>query len=63
LAIFVTQEDIMYHSSNAASEVRPATRQKWQEPKVLVERLLSANAQAPDPNAAPLFGPFSTITS
>ena len=53
----------MYHSSNAASEVRPATRQKWQEPKVLVERRLSANAQAPDPNAAPLFGPFSTITS
>ncbi len=38
-------------------------RQKWQEPKILVERRLSGNAQEPDPNAAPIFGPFSTSNS
>lgn len=53
----------MVHSIQTSTEDRPTTRQKWQEPKILVERRLSGTAQEPDPNAAPLFGPFSTTNS
>lgn len=53
----------MVETKPAVVESRVAGRQKWQEPKVLVERSLVANAQELDPQAGPLFGPFSTSTS
>ncbi len=53
----------MHHSTHVTDDARPTTRQKWQEPKVLIERRLTANAQDPEPNAGPLFGPFSTTTN
>lgn len=53
----------MVETTSAVVESRVAGRQKWQEPKVLVERSLIANAQDPDPQAGPLFGPFSTTNS
>jgi hypothetical protein len=53
----------MHNSIQTSTEDRLPTRQKWQEPKILVERRLNGNAQEPDPNAAPLFGPFSTSNS
>lgn len=53
----------MVETRSAVVESRVAGRQKWQEPKVLVERSLVANAQELDPQAGPLFGPFSTSTS
>jgi hypothetical protein len=53
----------MHHSKPAVVASRAASKQKWQEPKILVERSLNANAQEPDPQAGPLFGPFSTTNS
>ncbi len=53
----------MHHSTSGVAESRAASKQKWQEPKILVERSLIANAQEPDPQAGPLFGPFSTTNS
>lgn len=53
----------MHHSTPAFVVSHAASKQKWQEPKILIERSLNANAQEPDPQAGPLFGPFSTTTS
>ena len=48
-----TQEKIEFHGSK---------RQTWQEPAILIERSLSANAQGPGPHEGPVFGPLSTST-
>ena len=53
----------MFHTTPAIMAKRVANKQKWQEPKILVERSLIPTAQELDPQAGPLFGPFSTITS
>lgn len=50
----------MHHSTPVDTALEGTPRQKWQEPRILIERSLAVNAQAPDPNAAPLFGPLST---
>jgi len=55
-------EVIMQHSTPFEAAAQDAPRQKWQEPRILIERSLAVNAQAPDPNAAPLFGPLSGTT-
>jgi hypothetical protein len=49
----------MQPSTSAQTESQGATRKKWQEPTILVERALSVNAQGPGPNAGPGFGPLS----
>lgn len=49
----------MHHSNSTQAEALPASRQRWQEPAILVERSLMANAQGP----APLdFGPLGEST-
>ena len=53
----------MFHTTPAIMAKRVANKQKWQEPKILVERSLIPTAQELDPQAGPLFGPFSTTTS
>jgi hypothetical protein len=49
----------MYHSTPFEAAAQDVPRPKWQEPRILIERSLAVNAQVPDPNAAPLFGPLS----
>ena len=41
------------------SESATPGRQTWQEPVILIERALSANAQGPGPHEGPVFGPLS----
>lgn len=53
----------MHHSTSPITESQTAVRQKWQEPMILVERSLTANAQGPDPQGGPVFGPLSTTIS
>ncbi len=53
----------MFQPTPAVVANRTANRQKWQEPKILVERSLTPSAQELDPQAGPLFGPFSSTTS
>jgi hypothetical protein len=60
---FSQQEAIMHHSISPTTESQAAARQKWQEPMILVERSLTANAQGPDPQGGPVFGPLSTTVS
>jgi hypothetical protein len=52
----------MYHSTSLSlrPETQTTTRQKWQEPMILIERSLTATAQGPDPQGGPVFGPLST---
>jgi hypothetical protein len=57
------QEATMHHSSSPITESQATVRQKWQEPMILVERSLTANAQGPDPQGGPVFGPLSTTVS
>ncbi len=53
----------MHHSTTFTDNSQVTTRQKWQEPMILVERSLTANAQGPDPQGGPVFGPLSTTIS
>jgi hypothetical protein len=53
----------MNQSSSTKSELQAATRQKWQEPTILVERSLTVNAQGPGPQLGPAFGPLSGTIS
>ncbi len=50
----------MHHSTAIKAESHPVTKQKWQEPAILIERSLAANAQGPDVSGGPAFGPLST---
>lgn len=52
----------MHHSTSFEAAAQDESRQKWQEPMILIERSLYANAQAPDPGAGPMFGPLSGPT-
>lgn len=52
----------MERSSQERAEARSSSRKTWQEPMVLVERALNANAQGPGPHEGPVFGPLSTST-
>lgn len=52
----------MHHSTASKANAQAAGRQKWQEPAILVERSLLANAQEGGPDFGPAFGPFSTTT-
>lgn len=53
----------MHHSTSIKTETPSASRQKWQEPAILVERSLTASAQGPDPLGGPAFGPLSNTTN
>ncbi len=53
----------MRHSTTLTTDSQATIRQKWQEPMILVERSLTANAQGPDPQGGPVFGPLSTTIS
>jgi hypothetical protein len=53
----------MHRSVQARVEVRGSNRQSWQEPMILIERSLNANAQGPGPHEGPVFGPLSTSTA
>lgn len=48
----------MHHLTPSSTNLQPARRQKWQEPAILVERSLTANAQEVDPLGGPAFGPL-----
>jgi hypothetical protein len=50
----------MHHSASIKNEAHTATRQKWQEPMILVERSLNASAQGPGPVFGPLSGTGTT---
>ena len=50
----------MHRSTQEKVESRLSSRQPWQEPMILIERSLSANAQGPGPHEGPVFGPLST---
>jgi hypothetical protein len=52
----------MHRSTQDKVESRLSSRQTWQEPMILIERSLSANAQGPGPHEGPVFGPLSTST-
>ena len=41
----------MHRSTQDKVESRGSSRQTWQEPMILIERSLSANAQGPGPHA------------
>jgi hypothetical protein len=49
----------MHQSKSIQIESHGTSRQKWQEPAILVERSLTTNAQEPVPNIGPAFGPLS----
>lgn len=53
----------MHQSTAFTTESQGATKKRWQEPMILVERSLTANAQGPDPQGGPVFGPLSTTIS
>ena len=46
----------MHRSTQDKVESRGSSRQTWQEPMILIERSLSANAQGPGPHEGPVFG-------
>ena len=50
----------MHHSTQERVDPRESSRQLWQEPIILIERSLNANAQGPGPHEGPIFGPLST---
>ncbi len=52
----------MHRSTQDKIESCGPSRQTWQEPMILIERSLSANAQGPGPHEGPVFGPLSTST-
>lgn len=49
----------MDHQTQAAHDAEKSNRRRWQEPAILVERLLTANAQGPGPQIGPMFGPLT----
>ena len=53
----------MHHSTQDKSETRKSGRQTWQEPMILIERSLTANAQGVGPQAGPLFGPLNPTST
>ena len=53
----------MHRSTQESIKARGSSRQTWQEPIILIERSLSANAQGPGPEAGPVFGPLLGSTT
>lgn len=53
----------MDHQIQSINQSGAPNQRKWQEPAILVERFLTANAQGPGPQIGPMFGPLTGTTT